>query len=131
MAKATETDPFDFAEGWQPEPGSTVIGKVDTLDVGENQYGRYPIVTIVQDNGERLAIHAFHTVLRNAFKKTRPIPGVKIAVRYVGEVTEDKQGAKLATPYHGYQVRLMDQSAADFWGSPPKEDDWVSDDAPF
>ena len=113
---ARADDPFDFAPGWRPEPGSTVTGEVVSVDLGENKWGSYPIVTVVQDDGEKIAIHGFHTVLRNALERARPMPGARMAVRYVGLVTEDKKGKALETDYHGYQVRMLDQTADDVWG---------------
>jgi hypothetical protein len=112
----TSDDPFDFAPGWRPEPGSTVTGEVISVDMAENQYGPYPVVTVQQDDGEKIALHAFHTVFRNALERARPMPGAKMAVRYVGLVEEDRKGRKLDNPYHGYQVRMLDQTADDVWG---------------
>jgi hypothetical protein len=121
--QAGAEDPFDFAPGWRPEPGDTVIGKVEGLDRAENKWGAYPVVTLVTDDGERIAVHGFHTVLRNALRRARPMPGSRIAVRYVGLVSEDKSGKALVQDYHGYQVRMLDQDAGTFWGSDVQDDD--------
>ena len=136
-AAAAADDPFDFAPGWRPEPGSTVQGEVLAVDMGENKWGSYPIVTIQQDvTGEKIAIHGFHTVLRNALERARPMPGRRIAVRYIGLVTEDKKGKPLETDYHGYQVRMLDQTADDVWGKqrkavPDAAVDQFNDEPPF
>jgi hypothetical protein len=118
-AAADAADPFDFAPGWRPEPGDTVTGEVISVDMAENQYGPYPVVTVQQEDGEKIALHAFHTVLRNAFERARPMPGIKLAVRYTGEITKYKNGRTLDNPYHGYQVRMLDQTADDVWGKRP------------
>lgn len=115
-AAAAADDPFDFAPGWRPEPGSMVKGEVISVDMAENQYGPYPVVTVQQEDGEKIALHAFHTVFRNALERARPMPGARIAVRYVGEVTKDRNGRQLDRAYHGYQVRMLDQTADDVWG---------------
>jgi hypothetical protein len=133
-AAAKADDPFDFAPGWRPEPMDTVTGEVTAVDMAENQYGPYPVVTVKHDNsGELVAIHGFHTVLRNAFERIRPMPGARIAVRYLGEVTEDKSGRKLSQSYYGYQVRALDQSADDVWGrrTPDTPTSQFNDDPPF
>jgi hypothetical protein len=68
----------NFAQAWKPEVGDKLIGEITDLDERENEYGVYPIVTIVTDEGEELAVHGFHTVLRNELAKRRPRVGDRI-----------------------------------------------------
>jgi len=122
---------FDYAPGWKPEPGDTVMGTVKALDNGYSQWGEYKIVTLIQENGEEVAVHAFHTVLENALKRIRPVPGDKIAIRYVGEQTP--KGDPNGKPFHVYQVRSMDAKGEEFWGKPTaaRNADAFNDEPPF
>lgn len=80
------TDRLDsFAQPWRPEVGDKLIGEITDLDERENQYGTYPVVTVLTDEGEELAFHAFHTVARNELAKRRPQVGDRIGIAYHGK----------------------------------------------
>jgi hypothetical protein len=53
----------EFAPGWKPSPGDKIEGVITGLSEREGNFGKYPIATIRQDNGEELACHAYHAVL--------------------------------------------------------------------
>jgi hypothetical protein len=74
-----------FAEPWKPEPGEKLIGEVVDLDERENEYGSYPVVTVMTDEGEELAFHAFRTVPKNELAKQRPQVGDRIGIKYFGK----------------------------------------------
>src|SRR5206468_3062798 len=74
-----------FAEPWKPEPGDKLIGEVADLDERESEYGSYPIVTVLTDEGEELAFHAFRTVAKNELAKVRPQIGDRIGIAYHGK----------------------------------------------
>lgn len=95
-----ETDFFEFAPGWRPEVGDEVIGTVVDVTTGENEYGKYPIITLKRDDGSLVAVHGFHTVLRNQFKRARPRVGEQVGVRYIQSDTDNEKG------YHNYSVRV-------------------------
>jgi hypothetical protein len=146
---ARSDDVFDYAPGWQPAKDESVVGKVVKLDRGENQWGAYPIVTLELDAGQTigirdsaegesirtelvtlpgqmLAVHGFHHVLKGALRRARPMPGQRLAVKYLGMVDRQKsEGAQ----FHGYQVRVLDMDTTDFWGAPSAED-MFGEDAP-
>lgn len=73
-----------FAPGWRPAPGDMIVGTVVDISQGEGDYGPYPIVTIEQPNGEALAVHAFHTVLKKELSAKRPTEGDKLGIKYLG-----------------------------------------------
>lgn len=73
------------AEAWQPDPGDKLIGEVIDVDTRETEYGVYPIVTVRTDEGDELAIHGYHTVLKREFSKARPGVGERIGVKYLGK----------------------------------------------
>lgn len=77
------------AEGWRPNPGDVIVGKVTDMDEGSSEYGDdYPLLTILRPNGDTVAVHCFHTVLRNRvgklIEKGRLAEGTYIAIRYIG-----------------------------------------------
>lgn len=120
---------FDYAPGWKPNPGDWFVGEVIGLDKGSSEWGAYPIVTYKLDTGEKLALHAFHKVAKNALRSIRPTIGTRMGVKYLGEIERKESKGDL---FHGYQFRVLDQvSAEDFWGAVPEEGDMFSEPPPF
>jgi hypothetical protein len=62
----------EYAPAWKPRSDETVTGEVVALDsrLGWDDQP-YPILTIRTEDGE-VAIHAFHTVLRNELAAKHP-----------------------------------------------------------
>jgi hypothetical protein len=107
--RRTSTDPFaerDRAPAWTPQPGGKAIGRIAGFATWDAGFGRYPIVVIDQDNGERVAVHAQRKILARELADIQPGAGERIAIRYEGEVERrDGNGT-----YHGYTVRMPDRS---------------------
>lgn len=73
-------------EGWRPEPGDEVLGKVLTVDEREGDYGPYPYIEIDDDiTGKLIGVHAFHAVLRKEIANKRPQVGGTLAICYKGK----------------------------------------------
>lgn len=73
------------APGWRPEVGDQIIGTI--LEISEapgTEYGPYPLLTIAQDDGTEVAVHAFHTVLKKELAAKRPVEGDRIGIKYLG-----------------------------------------------
>jgi hypothetical protein len=65
--------------------GEMLIGQV--VDVAERTGfagERYPLVTVEQENGERVAFHAFHAVAKDELARLRPKVGELIGIAYHG-----------------------------------------------
>jgi len=86
----------EFAKAWRPEPDETIAGKVLIVDVRKNQYGEYSILTVKQDNGENLAVHCFHTVLKNGVDGVGV--GDHIKIKYHGKLPT-KDGERTYNAY--------------------------------
>lgn len=127
MASKTEKDSTEqqTGNGWRPEPGDTISGKVTDLDMAADiGWGPYPIVTIAREDGTEVSVHAFHQTLRSKLEQIRPQIGDPLNVTYIG-----KQSGKGDSPdYHLYRVRSAIQR--EFWG-PAQTDNQKSDDLPF
>lgn len=72
------------AQGWRPEVGEKLVGIILEVSEGESEYGRYPLL-IVDSTGDYIAVHAFHTVLKNELSRLRPQPGDTIGIKYLGK----------------------------------------------
>ena len=72
------------AEAWKPQSGEKLIGVVVDVDSRTTEFGTYPIVTLSTDAGDEVAVHAFHTVLKNEFAKRQPRLGERIGIKYLG-----------------------------------------------
>lgn len=105
-------DDGTFAAGWKPKAGDRVEGRITSLDIRHGEYEPYPIVTIT--NGEEaVAIHAFHTVLKNELSKRRPQIGDRLIVTYHG-MRATNSGSK----YHAYALETPDRPPPPFkWGA--------------
>lgn len=121
-----EKDGFEHAAAWRPEPGDIIRGTVTELAWGYSEYGEYPIV-ILQSNsgGESVAIHAFHTALRQRIEKLKPLSGDPLAVKFLGDV-KSKDGKR---EYKGYLVKGRTAEQANFWATSAVRPDPITDDS--
>jgi hypothetical protein len=90
------------AEGWRPEEGDELIGKVVRFNIrkmDEPDRDDYPVVTVQQEDGTKLAFHAFHTVARSQIEDEGGVcVGDEIAIRYLGM----EEGERYS--YHNYRL---------------------------
>lgn len=93
------------AEGWRPEPGDTLTGRVMEIDSGSSEFGVYPLLTIRKTNGQEVAAHCFHTVLQNRIEhliETGKLhEGSLISIKYLEQTESTKKGQSGA---HIYKV---------------------------
>lgn len=101
------TDPFEFAPAWRPdqEEDSPVLeGIFETIDEGYSEYGSYPIVTIVDDNGELRAWHAMTSLAKEQLVRATPKLGERLRISYGGK----KQGKNTSRePYTRWRVENL------------------------
>lgn len=109
------------AEAWRPEPGDRVIGKVVGLDERQGDYEPYPVVTIQTSTNELVAVHGFHSVLKNELAKLAPQVGDEVGIVYKGK-TEPK--TKGGNEYENYKVVIERGD-----GSAPTTPDWAAHQA--
>ncbi len=83
------------APGWRPEKGEQIIGTIVEIGEAKGDYAAYPLITIETATGD-IAVHAFHTVLRQELESKQPAEGDRIGIRYLG-VPDDKD-------YESYRV---------------------------
>lgn len=89
------------APGWRPNPGDQVVGKiVEISEAPGTDFGPYPLITIEQADGTEVAVHAFHSVLKNEIDSKRPTEGDRIGIRYLGKKTGTNGGRE----YEAYRV---------------------------
>ena len=117
MAKSFEEQLDSYPEGWRPQPGDKVIGTIVEIDTRTSDYGQgdYPVLTIALDSGEEVAVHAFHTVLKNELARLKPVEGERIGIVYHGK----KAGKGGGNGYESYRVKV-DRSAGGSSSAP----DW-------
>ena len=96
-----------FAPAWRPSPGEKIVGTVTELSERDGAYGPYPIVTLRREDGEELAVHAFHEVLQSELARIAPKHGDSVGIKYEGK--DDERG------YHRYRVRRAGDDAALSW----------------
>lgn len=94
------------SEAWRPsEAGDELIGEVKKVGSWTSadypEQGPYPIITVEQENGERLAFHGFHTVAKDQIAEEKPEPGDQIGIRYLGFVDTPQS---TYAGYHNYHV---------------------------
>ena len=89
---------YEQVDAWRPQPGQELIGTVARINTRKTDQGDYPVVTIREADGSKLAFHAFHSVARTRLAEENPLPGDEMAIRYLGE-----QEGKNFT-YHNYRI---------------------------
>lgn len=87
----------EFAPAWRPEEGDVITGNVVSITQRQGDFDPYWIVTLEKDDGQREAIHAFHTRARQELERIRPQVGHRIAMKYLGK----RQGKTYS--YHDYR----------------------------
>lgn len=104
----------EFAEGWRPEEGDTLVGVVTDLSSAWSDYTSsfYPIITVRKDDGSEVAVHCFHHSLKTRMVALRPTVGEKIGIKYKGK-QKTKDGKREVAVYI---VRIEGRSE-DIWGS--------------
>lgn len=113
------TDSIEYAEGWRPEEGETLIGEVTGLDIGWSKYpppsgSQYPIVTVRdEDSGAEVAVHCFHAALRSKMTTLRPVLGERIGIQYKGKRASKTDPSQEVAVY----VVKVQGRTADVWGS--------------
>lgn len=83
------------ATSWRPDDGddADICGPVTDVTTNISDYGSYPVYVVDDEvSGEPKAIHAFHTVLRNALEGRGVVVGDEIAVRFLGKTASKKGG---------------------------------------
>lgn len=140
MPKNTDTMDLEYAEGWRPNEGDTIIGEVVEIGKGwsDQSDSHYPIITIKpQDGGDPVAVHCFHTTLYGRLLDLRPKVGERIGIKYQGK-DKTKDGKREVAKYVVKMDRGADANAIwDSLDSPnaPKGGDSATpatdDDIPF
>jgi len=107
------------AQGWKPEDGDEIEGTVLAIkqgisDVKQTHEGRYPIVFVMRDSGEVVAVHCFQTVLYNEVVAARPKPGERIYIKRIG-ADPNKEVPKGQSPTIRFAVYVHRDSSADPW----------------
>lgn len=98
----------DPAPGWRPSPGDAVAGQVVEVTSGTSDYSdAYPIVVLRKADGNEIAVHCFHSVLRREVAKRGVRVGDTMAVRFLGR-HQSKTGG---SAYDAYRM-VVEQSRA-------------------
>lgn len=103
----------DLPEGWKPEPGDKVVGKVVGLQKGWSDYtdSYYPIVVIHDEvTDEPMTVHGFHFVLKDRLASLRPRLGERIGIK-MGDKIPSKDGKR---SIQTYTVKI-DGRTEDIW----------------
>ncbi|MEK6250660.1 MAG: hypothetical protein AABM43_01745 [Actinomycetota bacterium] len=106
---SADTTEFDYAEAWVPAVGDVIRGKVTEVSSRSGEYGDYPIVTLKTDDGE-IAVHGFHTALRNQFAELNVQSGDSIGIMYRGRV-KNRAGDR---EFESYRVKQMNGTGSAF-----------------
>lgn len=100
------------AVAWRPNPGDTLTGAVVHREMRTTEFGTYPVVFLDNGEGALVAVHAFHTTLKDGFKEAAPSRGEFISVTYAGLKESNKRKDSKGEPveYHHYAVYRPDET---------------------
>lgn len=85
------------AEGWRPDPGDKIQGTIVDITTRDSEYqdDTYPVLEIKNElDGEYIAVHAFHSVLKREISNQKPEVGDRIGIKYFGKVTGKRTDTK-------------------------------------
>lgn len=115
-----------MATAWRPNPGDTLTGAVVHRELRTTEHGTYPVVYFAVDGIDGLiAVHAFHTTLKDGFKELAPTRGEFVSITYAGMKESNKRTDSKGEPveYHHYAVYRPDETI--------ESGDMGWDDVPF
>src|SRR5215469_1815617 len=99
-----------FAEGWRPEVGDMIVGVVTDISSYEGKFQDIvPVITIERDDGTKVAVHCYHTVLKNRILELKPNIGETIGIKKT-EIKELEEGKR---SIHIYNVKVKGRGIAD------------------
>lgn len=102
------------SQGWRPEPGDVVDGKLVSLTRGWSDWlqGHYPILTIHDKDQKRdIDVHCFHQVLHERLLELRPKIGDMLRVEYRGQV-KSQDGKRTISIYN---ITAPDDDGSNVW----------------
>ena len=91
------------------EAGESVVGTLVELTLRDSDYGDpYPLVVVETSDGREVAVHGYHSVLRNRLLELDPRTGDELGIKCLGART-----SKAGTKYTDYRVVIdrADRSA--------------------
>ena len=130
MSTRTETASqydYEFAPAWMPKKDDVLEGTVASIDSGNSAYGVYPIVTIQQADGEKRAVHCFHTTIRGQLARIRPEVGDALGIKYLGK---KKSSTNADRTYDAYRVVASGKGGYD-WSQEAEAQPSPDDDNPL
>jgi hypothetical protein len=151
--RASSDDVFDFAPGWMPNEGESLIGTVTDRSIGEGEFGQYLVITLRPDAGQKInvrqegtqmeyetdgteddvvAVHCFGAVLDNAVRKLRPAVGARLGFKKLGKRLR-KGGDENNTRdwFNAWTVRDLSVKTDDDLFGPATSTGDFNDDPPF
>jgi hypothetical protein len=132
----------DFPAAWIPtEAGDTVVGVMTRVGEGVTQFGPAPVVEVKQADGAEVTVWLFSQMIRSEFARLKPVPGERIAVRYLGDQTVKNKKPGRGETYKKFRLavdRPVGSETVDWAvvldparsGPPPTTDDG-GDEVPF
>lgn len=86
-------------ESWKPEVGEEIVGELIEYREGKARHGAAQIAVIREDGTDTpRAVWLFHTVMLAEFKRLKPKPGERLAIRRL------EDGQKGEHPYRRFAV---------------------------
>jgi hypothetical protein len=95
------------APAWRPTPGTRIRATVIGLRMGDSEYGKYPIIVYkTHSTNEVVALHAFHTILRERLAELQTDIGADHFITYLGTRPSGSRVDSKGDPvnYHNYDA---------------------------
>jgi hypothetical protein len=124
-----EEDDGVFPESWRPRPGDKCIGRLVRYTRGEGKFGPRTITVLQCSNDEGkpylLSVWLSSAVLIEKFRRLRPKPGERVAIKRVADV-EGANGRYANYVVHVDRPAESSMAALDALGQPEAADEQLS-----
>ena len=140
MSNLTDRLDADFPAAWRPKPDEKIVGTVVDVEMFDRgEYQPYPILTLDTDSGP-IAVHCFHTVLKNELGKKAPQPGDRLGIKYLGKSDRGYESYRVVMETSREAPVNWDQLGAEAAAElgeaepprvPPTRETYGPDEAPF
>lgn len=100
-SEARSWRPIDTAE--YPDHPNPLVGEVVEVETGDGDYGPFPILTLLDDDGNEWRWSVFGGVAQGRIQKLNPQVGDTLGVKYLGEKPSKNHANRT---YHDWRIVL-------------------------
>lgn len=107
-------------EGWRPNDGDVLTGTVHAVSKAWSDWANefYPLVTIKDEDGKLVDVHAFHATLKSRLMEAKPKVGDPLEIAFLGKRPTKDGKREVAV----YKVTVPGDDGSNAWAALEAQD---------